>query len=68
MKIVHGSKTTDGDMKKYKVTYKCKNKASDCTWKNCYKIVEAVSEADAKKRADLWIPLIKEVELVKPEK
>lgn len=55
-------------MRTYKVTYKCKNKASDCTWKNCYKIVEAVSEEDAKKRADLWLPLIKEVELLKPEK
>jgi hypothetical protein len=40
-------------MRTYKVIYKCKTRASDCTWKNCYKIVEAVSEADAKKRADL---------------
>ena len=55
-------------MRTYKVIYKCKTRASDCTWKNCYKIVEAVSEADAKKRADLQLPLIKEVELLKPEK
>jgi len=55
-------------MRTYKVTYKCKIRASDCTWKNCYKIVEAVSAEDAKKRADLWLPLIKEVELLKPEK
>jgi hypothetical protein len=55
-------------MRTYKVTYKCKTKASDCTWRTAYKIIEAVSEADAKKRADLWLPLIKEVELIKPEK
>jgi hypothetical protein len=54
-------------MRTYKVTYKCKTKASDCTWRTAYKIIEAVSEADAKKRADLWLPLIKEVELVKPK-
>lgn len=67
MKIVHGSKTTDGNMKKYKVTYKCKTRPSS-DWQTAYKIIEAVSEADAKKRADLWLPLIKEVELIKPEK
>jgi len=54
-------------MRTYKVTYKCKTRPSE-DWKTAYKIVEAVSEADAKKRADLWLPLIKEVELIKPEK
>jgi hypothetical protein len=54
-------------MRTYKVTYKCKTRPSE-DWKTAYKIVEAVSEEDAKKRADLWLPLIKEVELIKPEK
>jgi hypothetical protein len=55
-------------MRTYKVTYKCKTRASDEVWRTAYKIVEAVSAEDAKKRADLWLPLIKEVELLKPEK
>ncbi len=50
-------------MRTYKVTYM--HKATHRSrWSMAYKVVQAVSIEDAKKRADLYPPLIKKVEQV----
>jgi len=48
-------------MKTWKITYRFKDKFS---WKTGYRIMQANSKEDAIRKMDLWLPLIKKVELI----
>jgi len=48
-------------MKYYKITFKLHDGHK---WRTAYRIIQANSPEDAIKKADMWPPLIKKVELI----